>query len=250
MRERTCVPVAVSADLSWEGARKIAYEAGLAAMPEPSACPLAECDRTTLAEDLLATADIPAFPASAVDGYAVRGPGPWRVTGRILAGEKAPFLAMDGVATRIATGAMVPAGTEAILRTEDAVSADGLVSGTPRRKREWRLPGEEARDRECLAGAGTAVTPAIIGLAAASGHDAMLVRRRPRATVLVMGTELLVSGRPAGGKIRDALGPQLPAWLDRLGADVAAPAVGPVGDSLTAQIEALSQAGPAARTSS
>lgn len=228
--------------MSWEAARQVAYEAGSAAMPRPCLCPLAECDQATLAADLLATADIPAFPSAAVDGYAVRGPGPWRLTGRTLAGEGASSLTTDGEAVRIATGAVVPTGTEAILRTEDAISADGWVSGTPRGKREWRLPGEEARERECLARAGTAVTPAVVGLAAASGHDALVVRRRPRAAVLVMGTELDVSGRPAPGRIRDSLGPQLPSWLSRLGADVTTQAVGPVGDSPTAQIASLGRA--------
>jgi molybdopterin molybdotransferase len=143
----------------------------------------------------------------------------------------------------IATGAMVPAGTTAVLRSEDSVVTGSEVRGNPRPRREWREAGEEARQGELLGPAGAPVTPAVIGLAAASGHDALRVRRRPRAVVVVLGAELLTSGRPAGGRIRDALGPQLPAWLRRLGATMTDPAViGPADDTPDACLTALRQA--------
>jgi molybdopterin molybdotransferase len=233
--------------LSWLAARRTAYEAGRAAMLAPVTLPLSRCDQTTLADDVRAGTDMPAFPTSCVDGYAVRGQGPWRTTGRILAGEIATPLRLDGTATQIATGAMVPAGTEAVIRIEDSVTIDGLLTGTPRPRREWRLAGEDARAGEVLVPAGVPVTPAVIGLSAASGYDELLVRSRPRAAVIVLGSELLTRGKPADGRIRDALGPQLPAWLRRLGAEPGAPEVtGPVGDTLhehTAAIERAQAAG-------
>jgi molybdopterin molybdotransferase len=78
----------------------------------------------------------------------------------------------------------------------------------------------------------------VIGLAAACGYDELPVRPAPRAAVLVFGDELLASGPPAEGRIRDALGPSVPLWLRRLGAAVDAPA-GPVKDTLDAHVDAI-----------
>lgn len=224
--------------VSWDRARHFAYEAG-AARPAPVVeLPLAGADGATLAAALHTRTDLPAFPTSSVDGWAVRGPGPWRVVGRVLAGTRAEPLAVDDTCVEIATGAMVPAGTGQILRTEDSArTADDRVTGAPRTQREWREPGEEARAGEELFPAGTPVTPGLVGLAASCGYDALPVRR-PKAAVLVFGDELLTAGLPGDGRVRDALGPALPAWLRRLGAEVDAP-IGPVEDTLDAHVAAL-----------
>src|SRR5690606_13545261 len=74
----------------------------------------------TLARPVLAAVDVPAFDNAAVDGYAVRGPGPWRIAGRILAGHPTHTPLSDGQAVEIATGAPLPPGTERVLRYEDS----------------------------------------------------------------------------------------------------------------------------------
>jgi molybdopterin molybdotransferase len=205
--------------------------------------PLPDADGQALAEPLVARTDLPAFPTSSVDGWAVRGSGPWRVTGQVLAGGEAAPLTADGECVEIATGAMVPAGTTAIVRLEDSITAaDGRVEGAPRRKPEWREPGEEAAAGEELALAGAAVTPALIGLAAACGYDDLAVRPPPHASVLVFGDELLPSGLPGAGRVRDALGPQLPGWLRRLGATVDGPPAGLGVDTLDAHVSAVATA--------
>jgi molybdopterin molybdotransferase len=210
---------------------------------DPVSMALVDCDGTTLADDLQPLTDLPAFPTSSIDGFAIRGAAPWRIVGRILAGETAPDLVDDGTGVEIATGAMVPAGTEGILRVEESTTVDGAVSGSPRSEREWRVPGEEASRGDVVMPAGTPVTPGIIGLAAASGHDLLAVRPRPKAVLLIFGDELLTSGPPAAGRIRDSLGPQLPGWLRRLGVDMVTPAViGPIDDTLDAHVAAIRQA--------
>jgi len=224
--------------MPWLDARAAVHAAGAAAIREPVAVPLAEADGRTLAEPLTARAPMPAFPTSSVDGWAVRGPGPWRITGRVLAGAPAPDLPGDGTCVEIATGAMVPAGTMAILRIEDSAVSDGVVDGRPRQLPEWREAGDEAAAGEELLPAGTPVTPAVLGLAASAGHDELLVRPAPRVATVVFGDELLVRGASGGGKVRDALGPQIPAWLGRSGA-AARPAVVPVPDTLDAHVRAL-----------
>jgi len=230
--------------IEWEKARACAYEAGRAAAGPVQQVALAAADGRTLAEPLLALTDLPAFPTASIDGWAVRGPAPWRVTGRILAGSPAAPLTEDGTCAEIATGAMVPAGAEALIRIEDSDrDADGLVTGAPRSTPEWRLPGEEAHRGEELLPAGTAIDPAVIGLAATCGYETIAARPQPRAALLVFGDELLTTGVPGAGRVRDSLGPQVPGWLRRYGASVdPADVAGPVQDTLEAHVSAIRQA--------
>ena len=75
-------------------------------------------------------------------------------------------------------------------------------------------------DMATLLPAGTPVTPGVIGLAAACGYDTIGVRAAPAAAVLVFGDELLTAGLPGNGRVRDSLGPSVPAWLRRLGTSI------------------------------
>jgi molybdopterin molybdotransferase len=175
-----------------------------------------------------------------VDGWVLKGPQPWRVTGRVLAGETAADLAETGTAMEIATGAMVPAGAESILRLEHGELRDGLLYGKPKDEPEWRVPGDECDQGDELLPAGAPVTPGVIGLAASCGYDVLKVRPRPRAALLIFGDELLDSGLPGEGRVRDALGPSLPAALRRLGADITG--YTRVEDTLAAHIDALRKA--------
>ncbi|GLW29938.1 molybdopterin molybdotransferase MoeA [Actinoplanes regularis] len=225
--------------VGWDRARELAYQAGLAASAGTERIPLAEGDGRTLAEPLRALTALPAFPTSSIDGWAVRGEGPWRPVGRVLAGGTPPPLTEDGTCVEIATGAMVPDGAAALIRIEaSATGADGRVTGVPRPAPEWRLPGEEAELGEELLPAGTAVDPAVIGVAATCGHEFLTVRPAPRAALLVFGDELLTSGPPGAGRVRDSLGPQVPSWLRRCGGTVTS-VTGPVKDTLDAHVDAI-----------
>jgi len=227
--------------VDWDKARMLAYEAGRAAAGPVEEVPLAAADGHTLAVPLVARTDLPAFPTSSIDGWAVRGSGPWRPVGRVLAGGTADPLAEGGTCVEIATGAMVPSGTDALIRIEESGrDGAGLITGAPRATPEWRLPGEEANAGEELLPAGTAIDPAVIGVAATCGYDSLTVRRPPRAAVLVFGDELLTTGTPGAGRVRDSLGPQMPGWLRRCGATVGTAAVaGPVRDTLDAHLDAI-----------
>ncbi len=152
-------PAAEDLPVPWAQARVAVYAAGLAAALTPQSRPLAETDGGTLAQPLTARIALPAFPTSSVDGYAARGPAPWRLVGRVLAGSPAGPLTADGTCVEIATGGMVPEHTDVIVRVEHASLVDGRVTGTPRPEREWRVPGEECAAGEQLLPAGTPVTP-------------------------------------------------------------------------------------------
>ncbi|GAA2804429.1 molybdopterin molybdotransferase MoeA [Kitasatospora sp. CM 4170] len=227
----------------WEEARETARESAGHPLPAVSRA-LPDALGHVLAEPLTALTDLPPFDTSAMDGWAVCGPGPWRLlAGRtVLAGVR-PEPLPDGTAVPIATGAQLPCGATAVLRREHGGPhpADGLLhhlapDPLPLR-RDVRPRGQECRCGEPLLPAGTAVTPAVLGLAAAAGYDTLAVHRRPTVELLVLGDELLDSGRPADGRIRDALGPLLPPWLRAVGADVIA--VRRVADDLTALCEAI-----------
>lgn len=247
MSTEVAVPVETAdppTPVDWVRARSRAYAQGRAAAPPAMDLSLAEADGHTLAVPLTTLTDLPAFPTSSVDGWAVRGPGPWRLVGQVLAGGAPPPLAEDGTAVEIATGAMLPAGADGVLRVEESTrTADGLVAGALRPAPEWRAPGEEAYAGEELLPAGTPVDPGLIGLAASCGHDTLTVRRAPRAALRVFGDELLTAGPPGAGRVRDALGPTVPAWLRRYGCVIGpSDVVAPVEDTLAAHVAALREA--------
>ena len=180
---------------------------------------LAGATGATLAEDLPAVAALPPFDTATMDGWAVSGHAPWQVVGEVLAGGRFRAL-VPGEAVQIATGAQPPSGCHAVLRREDGViGTDGLraASGELALGRDVRPAGEEARPGDVLLPAGTVVTPPVVGLAAAAGHDELLVYPVPTVQVLVLGDELLDSGLPRDGRVRDALGPQAPGWVAAAG---------------------------------
>lgn len=206
---------------SWSRARRTARSAAPGPL-RPVVRPLAGALGHTLARPLAALTDLPAFDTSAMDGWAVSGPGPWELSGQILAGQTAPGPLEDGTAVRIATGAQLPRGATAVLRREHGETRRGTLyaSAAPGPGQDVRPRGQECHDGETLLPGGTTVTPAVVGLAAAAGYDELCVIARPTADVLVLGDELLASGAPRDGRVRDALGPLLGPWLEALGADV------------------------------
>ncbi|MET9546812.1 molybdopterin molybdotransferase MoeA [Streptomyces sp. NPDC006627] len=226
---------------SWPAARARAARAVPRTGGETVAVPLDQALGLTLAAPLTALTDLPPFDTSAMDGWAVAGPGPWAVrTEGVLAGHGLPEPLGDGEAVGIATGARIPRDATAVLRSEHGRIDD---KGRLLALREV-VPGQDIRPRgqECRSGdqllpAGSQVTPAVLGLAAAAGYDTLRAVRRPRAEVLVLGDELLTEGLPREGLIRDALGPMLPPWLRALGAEVTS--VRRLGDDAKALHEAL-----------
>ncbi|HEX6195951.1 MAG TPA: molybdopterin molybdotransferase MoeA [Jiangellaceae bacterium] len=219
---------------SWSEARAAAWAA---AHPLPRISqPLARCLGHLLGEPLIAKTDLPAFDTSAMDGWAVAGDGPWKVYGTVLAGEPAAALAA-GEAVEIATGARVPPGATAVLRSEHGVLDGTSLSGTVDPGGNIRRRGEECSAGDLLLPAAARVTPAVVGLAAAAGFDELSVVNRPDVWAFVVGDELLHSGLPHGSHIRDALGPLLAGWLTQLGARTCD--VRHVPDTHTALIDAV-----------
>jgi molybdopterin molybdotransferase len=193
-----------------------ARERVLAAVaPLPSEpVPLGEALGRVLAEPARASDDVPAFDNSAMDGYAVRaadlaGAGPsapvaLAVVGESRAGHPSGVGPGAGEAIRISTGAMLPAGADAVVRQEDA-SEDGegrveiLVEDSP--GANVRRAGEDIRAGERVIAAGTRLGPAEIGVLASVGVADPRCSRRPGVRIVVTGDELVgpAEDLPAGG---------------------------------------------------
>ncbi|MDK1473219.1 molybdopterin molybdotransferase MoeA [Streptomyces sp. 549] len=214
---------ASSAACAWEQARATAARTGTPG--DPVVLPLAAALHHSLSAPLTALTDLPAFDTSAMDGWAVSGPGPWRLGEEpcVLAGDD-PGPLPDGRAVAIATGARIPPGATAVLRSEHGVAAGNRLSAVSALPdgTDIRARGQECRTRDLLLHASEPVTPAVLGLAAAAGYDELEVTPLPRVEVLVLGDELLTEGVPGEGRVRDALGPLLAPWLTALGAEVVA----------------------------
>ncbi|WP_035737084.1 molybdopterin molybdotransferase MoeA [Glycomyces arizonensis] len=223
--------------LSWAEARETAWRAGYEARGAAAELPFDAAAGSALAAPLAAASDLPAFPTSAVDAWAVAGEGPWRITGAASLAGSVPAPMGPGEAVKIATGAQVPEGCEGLIRLEHAEIDGESVTGPA--EREWRETGEEAKAGEELLPTGTPISAPVIGLAAAAGHATLPAHPRPSARMVVFGDELLTSGVSREGRVRDSLGPMVPHMLDAAGARVAAEVLGPVADTLDEHVAAL-----------
>lgn len=228
--ERAAMREAVLDTMAWHEARALAHRVAVPLQVEDVA--LADAAGRTLAYPVVARAALPGFDNSAMDGYAVRGSGPWRLKGRILAGQAPPIALQDGQAAEVATGAPVPAGSSHVIPYEEAHRAGDLVSAHSPGRSHIRRAGEYIRIGQEVLAAGSLLRPAALGLAASVGIDTVSVRRRARVRLLVTGDEVVASGVPRYGRVRDAIGPAMAALLPAWGADVES--VTPVPDTANA----------------
>ncbi|MDQ6900743.1 MAG: molybdopterin molybdotransferase MoeA [Candidatus Dormibacteraeota bacterium] len=188
--------------------------------------PLAACPNRVLAQDLIADQDLPSFPSSAVDGYALRAADAGR---RLpLAGEAAAGRPLEGglppaAAARILTGGMLPEGADTVIMLEEVrAGADwveapgGLQPGA-----NYHPPGADLAAGTRVLSRGDVLGSAELGLAAALNRPFLSVHRRPRVALMSTGDELVpVGGRPEGGQIIDSNRWALLAALREAGAEV------------------------------
>jgi molybdopterin molybdotransferase len=124
----------------------------------------------------------------------------------------------DGQACSIVTGASVPPGATAVLPDEHATLLGRHLHGTVAPGNHIRRAGEECAAGEIVLPAGRLVSPQLLGLAATLGLDQLTVIPKPRVLALVTGDELVHSGASSPGRVRDAIGPMLPALIAGAGA--------------------------------
>ena len=168
--------------------------------------PLAEARGRTLAQDVAALRTQPPFPASAMDGYAVRAadiasvPAKLKVIGESAAGRRFKGALAQGEAVRIFTGAPVPDGADTILIQENTRAEDGIVIAleSEMQGRYVRRAGLDFSAGDILLHKGRRLGPPELALAAAMNHPALPVTRKPRVALLATGDELVRPGEEAG----------------------------------------------------
>lgn len=181
----------------------------LSSAPVPLAVervPLADCRGRTLAEDVAALRTQPPFPASAMDGYAVRAadiaqvPATLKVIGESAAGRRFAGEVKAGEAVRIFTGAPVPDGADTILIQENTKADGATVTALESETlgRYVRRAGLDFSAGDVLLKKGQRLGPAELALAAAMNHPALPVTRRPRVALLATGDELVRPGEEIG----------------------------------------------------
>ncbi|XP_070842941.1 gephyrin b isoform X11 [Chaetodon auriga] len=175
-----------------------------------------------LAQDVYAKDNLPPFPASVKDGYAVRaadGPGDRFIIGESQAGEQPTHTVMPGQVMRVTTGAPIPCGADAVVQVEDTEllreSEDFVFQGTEelevrilvqaRPGQDIRPIGHDIKRGECVLAKGTHMGPSEIGLLATVGVTEVEVQKFPVVAVMSTGNELLNPEDDLHpGKIRDS----------------------------------------------
>lgn len=211
---------------------------------------LLDAQGCVLAEDVHATADLPAFDNAAMDGYAVHAadlasagpdsPVQLPVDADIPAGRPALLALQPGSSMRIMTGAPLPVGCDAVVEVESTDS--GIARVAVRRSvaagTNIRRAGEDVRRGDRVVEAGTRLGPGHLGLLAAIGRERLVCHPRPRVVVVSTGSELVEAGQDlAPGQIYESNGVALTAAAREAGA--VAYRVGVVPDDPRALLDSI-----------
>jgi molybdopterin molybdotransferase len=212
-----------------DDARALVLERARPLGGEPA--PVASALGRVLAEDVTAADSVPGFDGSAMDGYALRAadtgtaadadPARLEVVGESRAGHPSDRELGPGEAIKISTGAMIPAGADAVIRVEDTDDGDERVAVrvAVQPGNDIRRAGEDIEAGERVLRAGTELGPAELGVLASVGRGEVACAIRPSVTVLTTGDELQEPGPPLRpGGIRNSNAHSLAGLVERSGA--------------------------------
>jgi molybdopterin molybdotransferase len=181
-----------------------------------------------LAESVASDMDMPPYDKALMDGYAVRasdvpaGRALLTVIEEITAGQTPRFPLGPGQASRIMTGAPMPAGADAVVMIESTQTLDEnrvqITDKPPKPGQNVLAKGREMRQGETILPQGTVLRPQEFGILATVGRTAVRVHPRPQVAMLCTGDEVVdPSQRPRPGQIRNGNGTMLLAQVCRAG---------------------------------
>jgi molybdopterin molybdotransferase len=194
---------------------------------EAERVPIERAAGRVLAEPAAAAVDLPPFPSSAMDGYALRSadtagaPVSLPIVARIAAGAPAGRLLAAGEAMAIATGGTVPEGADAVVQIELVEETEGSlrVTAPVAAGANVRDRGGDVRTGETVLEAGVVLRAGQVGALAAAGVAEVRCAKRPRVGILVTGSELRQPGEELGpGQIYESNGLLLATALQLAGA--------------------------------
>ncbi|MBS3919283.1 MAG: molybdopterin molybdotransferase MoeA [Deltaproteobacteria bacterium] len=179
--------------------------------------PFEESLHRVLAEDIISPANLPEFPRSTVDGFALKAkdtygvseknPALFQVIGEIPMGKISEITLMDGEAAKVATGGMVPNGADAVQMVEytewvDSHTIHAFKTLSP--LENVIQAGEDIKAGEVVLRKGRLIRPQEIGLLAGIGRTPVRVSLRPRVGIISSGDEIVpVEQKPLSGEVRD-----------------------------------------------
>lgn len=188
---------------------------------------LADADSRVLREEVAADRDMPPFTRSAMDGYAVRAqdtreaPVSLEVIEQIPAGYEPTRVIGPGQASKIMTGAQLPAGADAVQMVEKTTATDTshvVIKDAVTTGENIRSKGEDLGSGSILVAQGRRLGAIDIGLLATAGRPRVLVARKPRVSIIPTGDELVpVEIEPSGSKIRESNGRTVASLVERAG---------------------------------
>lgn len=200
-----------------------------------------------LAGDVLSPIDMPPFPQSAMDGYAL-GMGSknegssFRLIGEVAAGSSIQFELKEGECVRIFTGAAVPESAAAIVQQE-WIERDGdaiILQREVAERMHIRPKGEQMKTAQVALEKGTFITPGTIGFLHMLGITSVNVYAKPKTTVLITGNELVEPGTELNhGQIYESNSQMLISALNREGTESESHRI---SDSLEETIETIGNA--------
>lgn len=220
--------------IEWDAARQAIFEAAREYLvPQTLVRNIHDAIGSVLAQDVASPMQVPHYDSSAMDGYAVAGTPPWTLKTPDYPDDnnqnihKLTVSLAPGEATPIFTGGLIPQGCESILRSEHSKTEQQgsvtLVSPThpvPAAGKDIRRAGEELAKGAVLASSGTFVTPRLAAALAVGGIDEVRVFKPVDVAVAFSGNEVITSGVPGPGEVRDAFMGSLQPMVHQQGARV------------------------------
>ena len=197
---------------------------------DPVTLPIGDLDGFVLAEEVSAAEDVPPFPNTAVDGYAVQAadtvspPVELAVVGELAAGAAPTHVVGPGTAVRIMTGAPIPQGADAVVMVEETQRLDGgtrvRIGSSVRAGDAVRAAGSDVSAGTVVFRAGTVLNGPSLGVLASINRNSVSVVRRAKVAVLSTGDELVTDGGPlAPGQIRESNKTMLVPMIRAAGAE-------------------------------